>query len=553
VSINRDRRSAGLILLLAFALGVCVFAVTQISYGIVEDRALAPSESLGFVSLAMDIYSYYSFIHQAAGGSFFFRNNMTHETCSAAFINLQWWLAGRCMAWFDWSPQFLFIVWRFAGSIALMLGFAVLALVTLEKPHQQVVALLMCAFGGGFGWAITIFGAMGLLDLSDTFGLRNPAMDLITAIHPFGQIMKNPHYSLPHGTLLLFLACYVMGERSGCARWYAVAAGVAVLQGLFRPYDTITIMAMIPFFIGVESLTSRKLDVRRATLRLLPAIASAPLLFYYYYLFSIHPIFTYWAEQGKQPPASMFWHTLSLGLVGLLCIYRVARRKRLPLAGSWERMLAVFAATVLILYHGNHLTRLLSFSPQIGIPLVSVLILLSMPVLSALAARWSRFGKRGLAAALVGFLILNALSSPLYVQWSGSIGAITPRNYITPSEREAILWLAERAEPDDVILSGEPMGARIAFLTPLRVAMGHWALTPNVKLLKRKFERFAIGDLPPERAVEFIKEVQPRYILLTDIEDAGKPAYYRKNAGAERVFANDDTIIYEVVGPPQTR
>ncbi|HRK34624.1 MAG TPA: hypothetical protein PLJ47_08515, partial [Candidatus Hydrogenedentes bacterium] len=64
---------------------------------------------------------------------------------------------------------------------------------------------------------------------------------------------------------------------------------------------------------------------------------------------------------------------------------------------------------------------------------------------------------------------------------------------------------------------------------------------------------FAIGDLPPERAVEFIKEVQPRYILLTDIEDAGKPAYYRKNAGAERVFANDDTIIYEVVGPPQTR
>jgi len=546
VSSGAERRRPVLIVFIALCLGVAVFAITEIAYNIVAERALPGYEAVGAVSLAMDINSYYSFIHQAAEGHFFFRNNMTHEPCDAAFINVQWWAVGKGMAWFDWTPRRAFVVWRFIGSLALMLGFAFLALVTLPRTYQQLVALVMCAFGGGFGWVLALLGSFHLVDTTNTFGLRNPAMDLITAIHPFGQIMKNPHYSLPHGTFLALLAFFIVGERTGRTRWYVASAGVAIIQGLFRPYDTITICAMVPAFIAVEYAITRKFQLRQIVLRALPMLVSVPLLIYYFYIFSLHPVFRFWAEQGKQPPASFFWHTSGLGLAGVFFIYRIARRKRYPFTASWERMLVVLTATILLLYHGNHLTRVLSFSPQIGIPLIPPMIIIALGMLPPLAERWRNSRIPTHVGAVAGFLIVNALSTPLFLTWNANIGSVEARNYIRTTDLDAIAWLAKNTGPDDIVLSSEFMGSRIAYYTPVRVAMGHWALTPNVRQLRKKFERFKEGELPRDKAAEFIEEIRPRYIYVSNPDYAAKPSYFRRTTGAERVFENKDVAIYEV-------
>lgn len=538
------------VLLLAASLGVLLFYVTEIAYAIVAARAHDGYVPLGFVSLAMDIYSYFSFIHQAAQGHWLFRNDMTHQPCDRVFFNLQWLVIGKCMGWFGWSPQLTFTIWRFAGSLTLMLGFAALAVVALPRTWQRVTALVMCAFGGGFGWVIAILGTFRLIDTSKTLGLRNPAIDLITAIHPFGQILKNPHYSLPHGTFLIVIALFITAERTRRARWYVAAAAMAVIQGLMRPYDLITICAAIPLFILIECVLSRKIDLRTNALRALPAVVSAPLVGYYYYIFSIHPVFKFWASQGDQKTTPIHWHTLGFGLAGLLFAWRILCIRKRPMTDPAERLLVVFAAAMFLLFHGNYLSRLLSFSPQIGISLMAPLILVAVGMLPALAERFRIQRPRTRAAFLVAFLAVNSIGSVLYVVWNANIGATIARNYLREPDAEAVAWLASRVKPNDVVLSTENLGSRIAFLLPVRVALGHWALTPDVKELGKKFERFVGGEMPRGKASAFIEEIRPRFIYVINERGAEDAAYFRRVSGATLAFSNTGVAIYELPSAP---
>ncbi|MCC6155639.1 MAG: hypothetical protein IT367_17850 [Candidatus Hydrogenedentes bacterium] len=534
------------ILVFAVGIGAIVFAITQISYWIVEANTPAKHAPVGLVGLAMDVYSYYSFIWQAKCGHWLFNNAMTSEPCDRIFFNLQWLLLGKCMAWFGWTPQFAFIIWRFTGAMALILAFAVLAIQVLPRTSQRIVALIMCAFGGGFGWFISILGDMDLVDTSDTFGLKNPAMDLITPVHPFGQILKNPHYSLPHGTFLLFVCAFIQGERTRKTRWYFIAAAVAIVQGLMRPYDVITICALIPIYSVVEAMRNRSLAVNINMKRALPLLACLPLLAYFYYIFSVHEIFKWWAIQGKQLPTPATWHTLSLGLAGFLFLYRLLLYKKLPLTEPALRFLIALAATLLGLYHANHISDAFSFSPQIAIPLMAPMILVGLSALPYIRER--HFSNRpGIwTAMLCAFLAINSLSSPLYVLWSARIGQDTPRNYARQTDLEAMGWLKNNAHESDVILSNDVMGGRIAFNFGGRVALGHWALTPHVKPLKRKFARFAAGELSPRKARRFIEEISPRYIYVANMPRAKRPSYFRRTRDLQRVYFNDDVAIYEM-------
>lgn len=530
----------------AVVIGAIVFAITQISYWIVEANTPAKLAPVGLVSLAMDIYSYYSFMWQAADGHWLFNNAMTSEPCDRVFFNLQWLLLGKCMAWFGWTPKLTFTLWRFAGAMSLVVAFAILAIQVLPRTSQRVVALLMCAFGGGFGWFIAILGDMGVVDTSDTLGLKNPAMDLITAVHPFGQILKNPHYSLPHGTFLLFVCAFIQGERTHKTRWYVMAAILAIIQGLIRPYDVITICALIPVYIGVEALRNRSLAAEATMNRALPLLASLPLLAYYYYIFSVHEVFKWWAIQGKQLPTPATWHALSLGLAGLLFLYRLLLFKRHPFSQPTDRFLVALAATLLGLYHANHLSDAFSFSPQIAIPLLAPLILVGLSALPYIRERHFSNRPKLWFAAVCAFIVINSLSSPLYVVWSARIGQDTPRNYARQTDLDAMDWLKVNARKSDVILSNDVIGGRIAFNHGGHVALGHWALTPHVKTLKKRFAKFAAGEFSPRKARRFILDIRPRYIYVANTPRAKRPIYFRRNRDLHRVYFNEDVAIYEL-------
>lgn len=538
---NRDR---SVVFSLAFLLAVGAFFLSSIPYYYAIAKAPEGTRFIGQLVHADDINSYYSFIRQAASGHIVFRNAMTHIPHAPAFVNLEFLLAGWGMALFNCSTQALYEGWRVLAAFSALLGFGMLALVALRTQRERIIALFMFAFGGGFGWFAYLLQRAGILSAHTDVELHNPAMDLTVAFHPFGQMVINPHFALPHGLFLLFVASYIMAEKSGKRSWYCIAALVALIQALFRPYDLISLFGILPLFVVVETVFARKVDWRRSIDRLIPLFVTGPLLLYYVWIFSFHPIFKYWASQGVQPPVPFVLHYLAFGFAGILFLLRVLNYRRYPLETSSDRLLVVWVVAVLALFHGNRVFSFLPYTPQLGIPLASPMILLGVAVFRRSQEDAPARLRPAFVIAAAVFLIVNALSSPLFVARACQLAANNNENYISNSDEQAVEWLKSQVKETDVVLTDYPTGTTLSQLVTARVVLGHWALTPHLDSLATEVDRFLRGELNQPEAESFLQRLGVNYVFVTARRDHKDPSYFQALPGLREVFKNDTVAIF---------
>jgi hypothetical protein len=150
------------------------------------------------------------------------------------------------------------------------------------------------------------------------------------------------------------------------------------------------------------------------------------------------------------------------------------------------------------------------------------------------------------ATALCAFIAINSLSSPIFALWSARVGQETPRNYVRQTDLDAMNWLKENVGESDVVLSSEIVGSQISFNTGARVALGHWALTPHVRVLRKRFRQFASGELSPQKTSEFIADIAPRFICVDNQPRSKRPRYFKRNPDLQLVYSNEDVEIYEL-------
>lgn len=538
---NRDHAS---VLALAFLLAVVAFFLSSIPYYYAISKAPEGTRFIGQLVHADDINSYYSFIRQAAEGHLIFRNAMTHIPHAPAFVNLEFLLAGWGMALFDCSTRTLYEAWRVLAAFSALLGFGTLTLVALRTQRERIIALFMFAFGGGFGWFAYLLQRAGVLSVNTGVELHNPAMDLTVAFHPFGQMVINPHFALPHGLFLLFVASYIVAEKSGKRWWYCVSALVALVQALFRPYDLISLFGILPLFVVVETVFFRKVDWRRSIDRLIPLFVTGPLLLYYVWIFSFHSIFKFWASQGVQPPVPFLLHYLAFGFAGVLFLWRVLNYRRYPLEASYDRLLVVWVVAVLALFHGNRVFSFLPYTPQLGIPLASPMILLGVAIFRNAPSNATSRLRPAFVIGVAAFLIVNALSSPLFVARACQLAANNNENYISNSDEQAVEWLKVQVKEADVVLSDYPSGTTLSQLVTARVVLGHWALTPHLDSLAKEVDRFLRGEMDQPEAEQLLQRLGANYVFVTARRDHKAPAYFEMLPGLRKVFVNDTVAIF---------
>ncbi|MDZ4860098.1 MAG: hypothetical protein SGI88_14060 [Candidatus Hydrogenedentes bacterium] len=520
-----------------------VFALSQIPYSAADRHTPKGEMFLGQVALADDVNSYYSFIRQAAQGHWVFRNTMTYIDHAPVFVNIEWLALGKCMRWFGWSPRTTFDAWRVAGVFMLLGAFAALAHVSLRSELHRRAALMMCAIGGGFGWLLALLMQAGVMHAPDGPDMLNPALDLFAGIQPFVQLTRNPHFSLPHGTFILMCMFMIIGENTRNPRWYAVAALSALIHGLIRPYDLISLFVMIPVFVATESAVARRLDLRWAAVRCLPLAVAAPVLLYYVYIFSVHPVFRFWASQGDQPFVPLHWHLLSLGIAFPLFAYRIARWRAQPLASPGERFLAVWAVVILLLFHSYKFVPFMPYTPQLGVPLMTPLILLGVTVLPGV-----RTSARAVTIAAL-LISLNALSTPVYLRRELHNAPREGHLYIRNVDLDAVDWANRNIKESGVVLARYAVGTQISQFLNARVAVGHWALSPHVETLNPRINHLLSGELAPEDAHILIDEIQPRF-LYVDLPESRADTAYLAALGFRSVYENSGVRMYENTTKP---
>lgn len=514
------RRVLGLLTLAAF-----LYGITAIPYVLAASRAPARAVFDGFLVFDEDQDMYFSFIRQGADGHVLFINRLTSAEHKPVFLNLEWLAVGWAQALVG-SPDVAYQLWRAAGALGVVCGFWALAQVTLQNPVQRRIAMAMALFGGGFQWLFflrnEVFQLAGLS--GDPWPLEFPFF----ATHPFGQVLANPHFAFPLGLVLFLFAAYVKGEQTKNWRWYVAAGILAALDGLARPYDMIALYVAIPIFVVVESVRG-KLDWRTAWLRTLPLVVVAPVFLYTIYLFDMHPVFRYWASQGSGTRFGIVDTLAHVGLAGPLVAVRLALRRRFPLRSSAERLLLCWLGCVFFLVHSREipLFRFMPYTPQLMTILMPPAILLGIVALgpaetrepkgaqpaatdgrNRVASRW-----RGATVVVTAFLAFNAIDSVTL------LGRLTPdgrdlTHYIPQTEMEAFQWLDQHASENDVVLSGQQTGHRLAKNASVRVALGHWSVTPLSRTIAENALYFYAARMTSAETAEFLEQLHVTWIYF---------------------------------------
>jgi hypothetical protein len=470
-----------------------LFLVGEVPYA--AARAASPPEHCfgGVLLWVDDVNMYFSFVRQAAEGRWLFENRLTHVPHAPAFFNPEFLAVGRLERWTGLEDIVAFEAWRGAGVAVLLAGFCALLGAAEVSPGQRWLALGLFALGGGFGWLAV------LLDLP---GLR---LDLHSGLQPFAQMLLNPHFSLPHGLVLIVLALFLQGERTGRSRWYVAAAAVALLEVLVRPYDLLTLGIALPLYVLLAGPRTARVTLRRA----LPVLGCLPAAAYFFYLFRLHPVFRYWASQGRTDPVSFPEQAAAFGLVGIAAAGRILAWRARPLAPAEKLLLAWLLAAIAVV----HLWRLapwLPFSAQAGSTAMAPLVVLALPVLPAPggSARW--WGGRPGLIALVG---VNALSSAVLLYERTSV-VTTHINYyhLRRAELDGFAWLRAHARPEDVVLADEVEGNRLGRFASSRVVLGHWSVTPQSEALRVAIDAFLKGGIDAEEARRLLGAWRVRWV-----------------------------------------
>jgi hypothetical protein len=512
----------------AFMVAVLVIAITQIPFEL--GKLWAPERTTfdGSTGMTQDQNMYFSFIRQAAEGRWLFTNRLTHVDHDPAMFNLEWLAVGRLMAFCGNDLELAYTAWRWVGSAGLVLAFWGLASVAGLSRFQRRLAVVLCAFGGGFGWIVVALERRGLIP-------TNPlaTLDVSDALlYPFSHIFFNPHLSTSHGLSLFFLATYALGETTHKARWYLIASCIAVVHGLIRPYDLILTYGVLPLFIVVEAIVAREWSWRRSAWRALPLLATAPVIAYYIALFEFHPVFKYWASQGVVRPLALQWQLFSLGPIGVLFFVRLCLLKRFPLKLPAERLLIVWIATMLILFHAHRFPGMgfMPYTPLLGITMTSTMLLLGVGLIDApyfLREGRPAWGRR----ALLEIAVLGCtLSSAVWMVKICRNLHNLPEHFIESDDRRAYDRLNEFARDPDITLGSLVTGNRAAKYASSRFVLGHINITPNVHELSARVKRFYSGDMSDEEAVTFLDEMGVDWIYFgldemgeTDVDLAAIP------------------------------
>ena len=460
-------------LLFMVIIAVGVFAEASIPYWLAERNAPAGYVFSGQVAYAPDQNMYFSFISQARDGAFLFNNKVTAIRNEPAFLNIEYWLVGTLQRVLGMSENMVYQVWRMLGMIFLALGFARLTRVTLSSEKRRLTAFALFFLSGGFGFLFAFLERMGLVQ-GDT--LQAGIIDARYGMVPLQQLVTNPHFSLPHGLLLIAYSLFLEGERSRSIGKYVYSGLMFALIGLIRPYDLIPPFLILPLY--TLSVDGFKFSMRTIWQRALPLIFILPVLAYNLWLFRYHDIFKYWSLQGHNAgklPGPV-WHYMAYGVVGVLAAIRLFQARKQGIGRTGIFLLLWFGLTFIVIQVGRFLP-VIGWSPQIGVYLAAPLAIAAASVRSE-ALRMPLMMHRVLVPVLVATLLMSNIFVVSY-HARRFTGTVKPDVfYVSNQESAAFKWLKANTQPGLVVLADDTASQRIAKYTSNSVMASHYSVTP---------------------------------------------------------------------------
>jgi hypothetical protein len=125
-----------------------------------------------------------------------------------------------------------------------------------------------------------------------------------------------------------------------------------------------------------------------------------------------------------------------------------------------------------------------------------------------------------------------------------------PRFYLSNGEWQALTWLRDAADHDQVVLCAPQTGMFVPAWAGQRVVYGHPFETVDAERREAQVQAYWAGEMEPEEREAFLRENRVRYVLEGPREL--KIGNWRSDIEGEKrelVFVADGVAVYRVSGP----
>jgi len=482
---------------------------------------------LGLLRLRDDLAVYLSWMEQVRQGHILFVNLFTNMEQQHPFFNIFALLMGGLSKILHISPVKMLFVSRYL--FALCLVFLLYAFLTYIFPERKMkrTGLLLLVFSSGVGWLTG--GYSPARGIENSVDLWQPESTVFLSVY------VNPLFSFS----LIFILAFFLALLKWKNWKGGLLAGVSLLVlANAHTYDVVIVGVVWIFYVGLLWLRNKKMPWRDIGNALIALIIAAPALYYQIYLLRSEPLFSARAEVPTLSP-SFWWYITGVGFLLPLAVWAIIKRvKEKKLDDVFLFLTAWAVAGFLLPYLPFSFQRKLFMGTQI--PLA---ILATMAVAPEYITRYRNalplllfflFPSNGVILATDIYSLVT--NRPLYPQ----------PTYLSRSEIEALNWLRDYTNPEEVILAIPDFACYIPALSGRRVYAGHWGETPDYSKKYKEVLRF-YKDREKERREAFLREKDIEFVYYGNYESFLAPEFLNFDSPfLQLVFQNEEAKIWRV-------
>lgn len=473
---------------------------------------------VGIVTNTPDIAQYWSWLKGFTTANLI-SNQLTPEPNEAVFFNLLWWLLAKISAITGASPIAVTQGYRIFSIFAFALALDWFIRLVQPEAKRYAGAFLVTYFGGGLGWLWVVEKY-----ISQRSDVLYPTDVYVIESNSFLAMLGINHFIISAALMLLVYGFFLLGYERGGWRYTALACLAAIVLGWEHAYDILLMGSILAaftlvmllrdgwrwqavislFLVGITSIwpslyslyITRTYPVWKAVLAQFDnAGAWTPDPFHLIFLMGVPFVIALLGYSGFVPlknlsPRALFVRTWFLA--NLFLIY-IPLNFQIHYLNGWQIPVAILAAET---FFGSMLPWLEEklqgrrWAKSISWPRLSTAIGL------------------GLLAAIV-------LVNVYLLAWQFVVVKRLPHTHFPYKDEMAALdWLAENAQPDDVVLSASDVGQYIPSRTGARAFIAHWAMTKDLYEKQALVEAFFTTATPDAERLKVIEDYSVDYVLV---------------------------------------
>ncbi len=545
-----DSRARGWVIAIGMALAVLL--VTGLPYLVGWISSTPARVFTGFVIDVEDAYSYLAKMQLGYRGEWQYRNFLTSEPHSGAYLYTFYIALGHLARLIHADPVLIYHAARLTSGLIFLLIAYIFTALFLTRTSERLLAFILICWSSGLGWLAL------LLSGSYKVGGITPVDFWLIEMYGYFTVMLFPHTCIALTCLLLVFALSLRFTEE--TRWYyllGAALAVGVLSSIHAFMMSVVVLTLMGYW-AYQLIRGHGSWTHMPGLCAIWMVA-LPIVIYQYLAIIRNPVFAGWQAQNLTISPSPWHYGLGYGIVFGLALpgswWALRQPRRWPLLVIW----LLVVAPLLYLPSVFPVQRRVIEGSGIALCVLAVPGLTHY-VLLWIERLWQRVRKLvGYSAVdrmacsssvrwLRALLIALTLPSTLLVIASAGLAAAAghPDTVVSYAELAAVEWLIEHSQPEDTILASYELSGFIAARSGRRVFMGHWTETINVQQKRAAAIRFYSSADDVERR-RLLQDYSVQYVVHGPRERAIGGFDPLRVSYLQLVFRDQDVAIYRVM------